>query len=382
MIFVPGMLMIGAANRNVGKTRFACSLIEKFGSQSKLVGIKVTSMDDGSDRRCHRGVPGCNACARVAGKYEILEETDHLSNKDTGKMLACGADRVFWLRCERMHLLEGLAAVQEMVGGEAVSICESNSLRNFVEPDVFIVVARVGDVDWKDSAQAVGHYADRIVEFDGKEFDFGVDQIQLRRGRWACQMGATAVIMAGGASRRMGQDKSMLRVDGRPVIQHVYDKIQPHFEQISVSTNCPEKHAFLRAEIICDKALGQGPLMGIFSALERSESEVNFVVACDIPQIDIRLVKRMIRERDGADIVLPRYGDGRIEPLFGIYCKSALDAMGRTLAAGKRKIADAFGLCRVKYVDLDEGRRLRNLNTMAEYIEFAKEYNADAGGSD
>jgi molybdopterin-guanine dinucleotide biosynthesis protein A len=106
---------------------------------------------------------------------------------------------------------------------------------------------------------------------------------------------------------------------------------------------------------------------------------VNLVVACDIPRVDIALVKRMIRERCGADIVVPRYGQGRIEPLFGVYCKSALPAINETLEAGKRKIADAFGLCRVKYIDLDDAEELTNLNTMADYTEYADKYNADAG---
>jgi molybdopterin-guanine dinucleotide biosynthesis protein A len=294
-------------------------------------------------------------------------------------MLASGADRVFWLRCEKTRLEQGMAALLEIIGTDTVSICESNSLRTVVEPGVFVMVAGAGDACWKESAKNVVHYADRVVSFDGKQFDFRDDMIQLKEGKWSCRMQAAAIIMAGGDSRRMGQDKSMLLLGGQPVIKRIYDQIRPYFDQIKISTNAPEKHGFLGAEVVSDKVRGQGPLMGIFSALEASANEVNLVVACDIPRVDIALVKRMIRERCGADIVVPRYGQGRIEPLFGVYCKSALPAINETLEAGKRKIADAFGLCRVKYIDLDDAEELTNLNTMADYTEYADKYNADAG---
>ena len=378
MIFMPGMLMIGAAGRKAGKTQFACGLIKKFSSQHRIIGIKVTSID-GGNKGCHRGATDCNICTRLEGVYEICEETDRQNAKDTGRMLASGADRVFWLRCEKTRLEQGMAALLEIIGTDTVSICESNSLRTVVEPGVFVMVAGAGDACWKESAKNVVHYADRVVSFDGKQFDFRDDMIQLKEGKWSCRMQAAAIIMAGGDSRRMGQDKSMLLLGGQPVIKRIYDQIRPYFDQIKISTNAPEKHSFLGAEVVSDKVRGQGPLMGIFSALGASANEVNLVVACDIPRVDIALVKRMIRERCGADIVVPRYGQGRIEPLFGVYCKSALPAINETLEAGKRKIADAFGLCRVKYIDLDDAEELTNLNTMADYTEYADKYNADAG---
>jgi molybdenum cofactor guanylyltransferase len=378
MIFMPGMLMIGAAGRKAGKTQFACGLIKKFSSQHSIIGIKVTSID-GGNKGCHRGATDCSVCARLEGAYEICEETDRQNDKDTGRMLASGADRVFWLRCEKTHLEQGMAAVLEIIGNDTVSICESNSLRAFVKPGVFVIVTGTGDICWKESARDVVRYADRIVSFDGKDFDFRDDMIQLKEGKWVCRMQATAIIMAGGDSRRMGEDKSMLPLGGQPLIKRIYDQIRPHFDQIIISTNAPEKHGFLGAEIVSDKVSSQGPLMGIFSALEASANEANLVVACDIPRVDMALVKRMIRERCGADIVVPRYSQGRIEPLFGVYCRSALTAINQTLEAGKRKIADAFGLCRIKYIDLDSAEELNNLNTMADYIEFADEYNADAG---
>ena len=72
------------------------------------------------------------------------------------------------------------------------------------------------------------------------------------------------------------------------------------------------------------------------------------------------------------DIVVPTTGEGKYEPLFAIYRKSALEAINKALSSGKRKITDVFPLCRVKYIELDDADRLINLNTMAEYEEFQK----------
>ncbi len=117
--------------------------------------------------------------------------------------------------------------------------------------------------------------------------------------------------------------------------------------------------------------------MGIASALEASANELNFVVACDIPDIDIGCVRRMLMlaRESQADIVIPtttEKHDTRYEPLFAVYRKSALEAMNKVLSSGGRKISDVFTLCKVEYVKLDSAQWLVNINTMAEHEEFRK----------
>jgi len=128
MLNVPGMLMVGAVDRGVGKTRFACSLISRFSSQCGIVGIKVTTVDK-ADGTCPRGASGCGVCSSLKGHFYITEETNSLTDKDTCRMLTAGASRVFWLRVLRSHLEEGIAALLDIIGDDAISVCESNSLR-------------------------------------------------------------------------------------------------------------------------------------------------------------------------------------------------------------------------------------------------------------
>jgi len=373
MIKILGMLMVGSAGANVGKTELACALIRKFSKSRPIIGIKVTTIK-AKDGQCPRGGQGCGVCSSLEGDFCITEEIDSNCDKDTARLLAAGASRVFWLRVMKTHLKKGLTALLDVIGSDAVLVCESNSLRRVVEPGLFLMVKGRGLKVWKTSAQGVKRYADRIVISDGSGFDFDLDQIKLADGKWTMPEKATAIIMAGGESCRMGADKSMLLVKGRPIIEHICEQLRGYFEQILISANEVDRYAFLGFEIIPDRIPGQGPLMGIASALEASANELNFVVACDIPYIDLAYVRKMLAEAKGIDVVIPTTGDEKYEPLFAVYRKSALGAINEVLSSGGRKISDIFSRCRVKYIKLDAPEWLTNLNTMSEYEEFQKKY--------
>jgi len=370
MLKAPGMLMVGAVDGKAGKTKFARSLITRFGSRCNIIGIKVTAVEK-ADSHCPRGVSNCSVCSSLKGHFYITEENNSRADKDTCRMLAAGARRVFWLRALKTHLQQAITELLHIVGDDAVSVCESNSLRRVVEPGLFIMVKGRGGQSRKASAKDVIQYADRIVFFDGNEFDIGTDEIKLTDGRWACKLQATAIIMAGGDSSRMGRDKSMLPVGTQTMIEHIADLLRPHFNQILISSNDVSKYSFLDAEVVPDKvAAGRGPLAGIASALEASANDANFVIACDIPQIDMNFVRQMVRESRGFDAVVPQTGPAQFEPLFAVYRRDAIAAIDPALLSGNCRITDALSRCRVKYIDLTDAQWLRNLNTMKDYLEF------------
>jgi len=379
MFKLDGMLMIGSAGRKTGKTELACALIRKFSKDRDITGIKVTTIEE-RDGQCPRGGQGCGVCSSLDDDFCITEETESNSDKDTARLLAAGASRVFWLRVMKTHLKQGLTALLDIIGPDAVSICESNSLRLVVEPGLFLIVKGQEQEVWKNSARQTRKYADRIVvsgqgDHTGSplRFDFDLEQIKLSDKKWVIQEKATAIILAGGGSGRMDADKSMLPIKGKPMVEHICEQLCDSFEQTLVSANEADKLAFLGFEVIRDKIPGQGPLMGIASALEASANELNFVTACDIPHIDLTYVRRMLAEAEGADIVIPTTGDKRYEPLFAVYRKSALKAINEVLSSGGRKISDVFARCRVKYIEM-EARGFTNLNTITEYEEFQKKY--------
>ncbi len=370
MLKIPHILMVGSTSRGGGKTSFVCSLIERFCPKHGIIGIKVTTVQK-ADGTCPRGGRGCGVCSSLEGHFSITEETDSRANKDTCRMLAAGAKKVLWMRVLKKYLEEGLDALLDIIGNDAVSICESNSLREVVEPGVFIMLKGAAEEDAKASAKGVMRYADRIVRFDGNKFDISDDDIELIDGRWACKMQATVVIMAGGESVRMGRDKSMLPLDGRPMIKYIYDQIRPYFEQVLISANDASKYSFLGLEVVADKVKGKGPIGGIASALKASANELNFIIGCDIPQVDVDLMKTLLREGRSFDAIIPRIGRAEYEPLFAVYRKSVIKAVEAALSSGNNRIMDALSCCKVGYIDLTETQRPRNINTLNDYRRFA-----------
>ena len=371
-----GMLLIGSAGANVGKTELACAIIRKLGESSPLTGIKVTTVQ-AKDGQCPRGGAGCGVCSSLDGNFVITEETNRTSDKDTSRLLRAGASRVLWLRVIRTHLQEGLKALLEVIGPDAVSVCESNSLRQVVEPGLFLMVGTRGQKTWKSSARRVKEHADRIISSDESGFDFDTVRIKLVAGRWAIQEEATAIVMAGGDSTRVGRDKSMLPVGNKPMIQHICDLLRPHFDQVLISGNDSSRYAFLDIEVVPDRVAGRGPLMGIASAIRASAYDVNFVIACDIPEFDMGLVRRMLREVRGFDAAVPRTGRSQYEPLFAVFKKSALDSIEGALSSGKTRVMDGLGGCNVRYVDLAPDERPGNINTMADYRELVERQKDD-----
>lgn len=376
MVKIPGMIMVGAGGRNVGKTEFVCSLIRKFSPEHDIIGIKVTTIEHAHDS-CHRGGEGCGACTTLEGNFCITEETDRQSNKDTCRMLAAGAKKVFWLRVLKQHLSEGINALQAAIGTDVVSVCESNSLRLVVEPGLFFMFKAADSDKCKPTAGRVEKYADRTVLFDGSDFDINLDEIELIDGKWVNKMQATAIIMAGGRSRRMGQDKAILEIDGTPAIKYVFDQLRSHFDQILVSSSNIAKHGFDGAEVVVDEVAGKGPLVGIASALRVSRNDTNFVIACDIPEIDIGLVRRLIRKSRNFDAVIPQTGPSKYEPLFAVYKKSTLAAIDESIISGEYKILVPLEKCNINYVELPRGEQIKNLNTMNDYLQFVKEKSGD-----
>ena len=373
MLKLDGMLMIGSASSNLGKTELACTLLRKFSKNRDIIGIKVTTIKD-KEGQCPRGGEGCGVCSSLEGVYYITEELDKSSDKDTARLLAAGACRVFWLRVLKENLLDGIKALQDIIGPDAISICESNSLREVVEPGLFLMVGNHDSNIWKSSALCVKKYADKIVNSDGTTFNLDLNRIKLIKGKWILKQQATAVVMAGGESRRMGTDKSMLSIKGQSIIEGICEQLQDSFDEILISANQVDKFAFLGFKVVPDKVPEQGPLMGIASALEASTNEYNFVAACDIPKINLNYVNRMIIEaiESQADIIIPVTGKEKYEPLFAIYRKRIIESIHKILSSGKNKIIDVFPLCTVKHIEMDDTDWLINLNTMAEYEEYHK----------
>ncbi len=181
-----------------------------------------------------------------------------------------------------------------------------------------------------------------------------------------------AIILAGGRSRRMRREKPLLPVNGRPLIESVIDQIRPCFRTILISAGAREKFAYLGLRVVEDEAPGQGPLLAILSALRASACRTNFIMACDIPVIHLPFLERILALAPGCEIVVPRYRDGKFEPLFAAYARSVIPAIERQVAGGDHGISSLFQACRTEFVAMDGETWFRNLNTIEEYHDYLR----------
>lgn len=168
----------------------------------------------------------------------------------------------------------------------------------------------------------------------------------------------------------MNTDKSLLPVDGSPLIEHIVRQLIPHFDQVLVSAGEPEKYAFLEVEVVTDDIPDQGPLVGMIASITESRNDLNFVQACDIPAVNMDLVGQIIRLSSGVDAVAPRSSDGRLEPLFAVYRKSVLPVMEGLRRKNIMRATAVLHHCNVRFVDLDQERDIRNLNTPDDYQSY------------
>ncbi|MBU4404186.1 MAG: molybdenum cofactor guanylyltransferase [Candidatus Aminicenantes bacterium] len=180
-----------------------------------------------------------------------------------------------------------------------------------------------------------------------------------------------AIVLAGGQSRRMRREKFLLLDNnGRPLIETIIAQLRPCFTGIMISAGDKDKFSFLNLPVIVDEAPGRGPLLAILSALRASLQAGNFIMACDIPVIHIPFIQKILARSRRYEIVVPRYKDGKFEPLFAFYHCSIIAAIERQIGTGDLRISSLFRTCRTGFVPMDGQKWFRNLNTMEEYHAY------------
>jgi molybdopterin-guanine dinucleotide biosynthesis protein A len=181
------------------------------------------------------------------------------------------------------------------------------------------------------------------------------------------------VVLAGGASRRMGCDKAALELNGRPLLAWVVEALRAAFGGVVV-VGPPERAALVPGErIVPDAYPGQGPLGGIATALRHAGGVRVFVAACDMPFLQPALARYLSTVAPDAAACVPRSDHG-VEPLCGRYGHRCLPVAEALLAEGDRALAALLARVDARIVEPDEwrahdpsGRSLVNLNTLAEW---------------
>lgn len=163
---------------------------------------------------------------------------------------------------------------------------------------------------------------------------------------------AAAIILAGGKSSRMGQNKALVRVTEGGILEGIIRVLSPEFPEIIISAN-NDSFASLNIKTVTDIYKDRGPLGGIHSGLLAAGYDTGFFMACDMPFTDIGLVQYMIEAAPGYDAVVPKTGE-YFQPLFAVYTKNCLQAIDRQLRRGHNKIISFFPEIRVRHIGFEE----------------------------
>ncbi len=168
----------------------------------------------------------------------------------------------------------------------------------------------------------------------------------------------TLALIAGGKSSRMGRDKAFVPLAGKPIIEHILERTAElgQAETILI-TNRPEDYAHLELPMFGDILPEKGALGGIYTAIARSTNPYTLALACDMPFVNARLLRYMLRLRDEDggpwDVIAPRV-DGHPQGLHAIYSRACLPPIRERLEAGQLRVIGFYDAVRVRYLDADE----------------------------
>ncbi len=187
----------------------------------------------------------------------------------------------------------------------------------------------------------------------------------------------TAIILAGGKSSRMGFDKQFLMLKDSCMVEVIAAKLEKVFNEIIIVTNKPGEYAKYGYKLAEDEVSGYGPLAGIHVGLKSSSSLFSYIVACDMPLINIEYTKYMmelIRQNDGkADGVITRLGNW-IEPFNAFYSKNLISRIEENIKKGKMQINLFVQESDMIYIDEEKAKEFSpgwemftNINTLRDY---------------
>ena len=181
------------------------------------------------------------------------------------------------------------------------------------------------------------------------------------------------VILAGGESKRMGTNKSLIELHNKPLIEHVYDRLIEQVSDVSINTNQPIK-IFPKNIQFQDRILNNpGPLAGIQAGLFYAKQ--NWVQFCpnDCPFLPINLVEKLsfcIKDK-GPTIILPSLFD-RLEPVFMLCHRSLLKNLDKFISSGERKMELWIKENNYKAVNFSDPKAFVNINTHSELLKIEK----------
>jgi molybdopterin-guanine dinucleotide biosynthesis protein A len=170
------------------------------------------------------------------------------------------------------------------------------------------------------------------------------------------------IVLAGGLASRLGSDKALHPIAGKPMIKHIVERLAGLADEvIVVIARNASRSVYLETlpsftRLICDEREGKSPLIGIMTGLRRCNSRYAAILSCDVPLVNKQVIQLLVQLAPDADAVIPRWSTGRLEPLEAVYRTDLmLHAAEQALAEGYWAPKDAIHkLIRVMYLSVED----------------------------
>lgn len=178
-----------------------------------------------------------------------------------------------------------------------------------------------------------------------------------------------AYIIAGGKSSRMGTDKGLLLLNGKPIVSHIYEALFPIVGKNIVVVSSNPNYDFLGCDRIEDLVYDKGPVGGIYSALNHTKTNVNIIVSVDVPLVSTELLQWIVDNHSDEFQMTQIETDGKTSPLIAVYDKSLENVFKENLENDQlrlRKVIDSINHQTLK-VPEKWIFQTQNINTKEEY---------------
>ena len=195
----------------------------------------------------------------------------------------------------------------------------------------------------------------------------------------------TGIILAGGKNIRMGKNKAFIQVNGRRIIDRTAALLHEIFEHVILVTNEPLTYSHLNLEIVADLIPESSALIGIYTGLFYAATPYCFIVACDMPFLNRKVIDYMVSIRKDYDVVIPVLDDG-CHPIHALYSRRCITPIKQLIRTGNFKITDFFNRVRVRKVTPEELRAVDppmkavlNINTPEDLERVERQEKLDSG---
>ncbi|ABX31127.1 molybdopterin-guanine dinucleotide biosynthesis protein A [Petrotoga mobilis SJ95] len=158
-----------------------------------------------------------------------------------------------------------------------------------------------------------------------------------------------ALLLSGGKSSRFGTNKAMETINGRPLIEQIVKGLKNAFEKVYIIGNVKE-YVFLQDVFFCEDIIpNKGPLGGLLTGLTCSDSEYNFLTACDMPFLTSEFFEFVNLQKKDYDVLVPEY-NSYLEPLAAVYSKKCLPFINASLINDQLKLKSFFPKVKVRII--------------------------------